>query len=163
MSANAKPQNSANAKSPPEAPSSVSGFSAGNAIGSMLIIGLGIASIVLFIRSTISTSDLIGNTENWRAIKPQIKRIWWQTAVGATILFIGSHFLLNVEVIIGVIVTTALISVIIIASLIGTFIPLLLNKFNIDPALATGPFITTSNDICGILIYFSIAKLILGF
>jgi magnesium transporter len=33
----------------------------------------------------------------------------------------------------------------------------------IDPALATGPFITTSNDICGILIYFSIAKLILGF
>jgi magnesium transporter len=81
----------------------------------------------------------------------------------ATILFIGSHFLLNVEVIIGVIVTTALISVIIIASLIGTFIPLLLNKFNIDPALATGPFITTSNDIFGILIYFSIAKLILGF
>ena len=33
----------------------------------------------------------------------------------------------------------------------------------IDPALATGPFITTSNDICGILIYFSIAKLVLGF
>ena len=81
----------------------------------------------------------------------------------ATILFLGSHFLLNVEIIIGVIVTTALISVIIIASLIGTFIPLLLNKFKIDPALATGPFITTSNDIFGILIYFSIAKIILGF
>ncbi|MFZ4436713.1 MAG: magnesium transporter [Flavobacterium psychrophilum] len=81
----------------------------------------------------------------------------------AVILFVGSHFLLNVEVIIGIIVTIALVSVIIIASLIGTFIPLLLDKFGIDPALATGPFITTSNDICGILIYFSIAKLILGF
>ncbi|MDR7211223.1 magnesium transporter [Flavobacterium piscis] len=81
----------------------------------------------------------------------------------ALILFLGSHFLLNVEIIIGVIVTIALVSVIIIASLIGTFVPLLLNKFGIDPALATGPFITTSNDICGILIYFSIAKLILGF
>ncbi|MGL2987933.1 magnesium transporter [Flavobacterium sp. RSSA_27] len=81
----------------------------------------------------------------------------------ASILFLGSHFLLNVEVIIGVIVTIALVSVIIIASLIGTFIPLLLDKFGIDPALATGPFITTSNDICGILIYFSIAKLVLGF
>jgi magnesium transporter len=81
----------------------------------------------------------------------------------AAILFVGSHFLLNVEMIIGIIVTIALISVIIIASLIGTFIPLLLDKFGIDPALATGPFITTSNDICGILIYFSIAKLILGF
>lgn len=81
----------------------------------------------------------------------------------ASILFVGSHFLLNVELIIGEIVTIALISVIIIASLIGTFVPLLLHRFNIDPALATGPFITTSNDICGILIYFSIAKLILGF
>jgi magnesium transporter len=65
--------------------------------------------------------------------------------------------------VIGVIVTTALVSVIIIASLIGTFVPLLLDKFGIDPALATGPFITTSNDICGILIYFSIARIILGF
>jgi magnesium transporter len=81
----------------------------------------------------------------------------------ATILFLGSHFLLNVEIKIGIIVAIALISVIIIASLIGTFIPILLDKFGIDPALATGPFITTSNDICGILIYFSIAKLILGF
>ncbi len=81
----------------------------------------------------------------------------------ATILFLGSHFLLNVEIIIGIIVTIALISVIIIASLIGTFVPILLDKFGIDPALATGPFITTSNDICGILIYFTIARLILGF
>ena len=81
----------------------------------------------------------------------------------AIILFLGSHFLLNIEFIIGFIVTIALVSVIIIASLIGTFIPLLLDKFGIDPALATGPFITTSNDICGILIYFSIAKMILGF
>ena len=81
----------------------------------------------------------------------------------AIILFLGSHFLLNVEFIIGFIVTIALVSVIVIASLIGTFIPILLDKFGIDPALATGPFITTSNDICGILIYFSIAKIILGF
>ncbi|MCZ8169751.1 magnesium transporter [Flavobacterium fontis] len=81
----------------------------------------------------------------------------------ASILFLGSHFLLGVEVKIGVIVTIALVSVIITASLIGTSIPLILDKFGIDPALATGPFITTSNDICGILIYFSIARMILGF
>lgn len=84
-------------------------------------------------------------------------------AILAIILFVGSHFLLGVDPKIGMIVTIALVSVIIIASLIGTFIPLLLDKFGIDPALATGPFITTSNDICGILIYFSIAKMILGF
>ena len=63
----------------------------------------------------------------------------------------------------GVTVSIALISVIVIASLIGTFVPITLNKYGIDPALATGPFITTSNDIFGILIYFSIAKVILGF
>jgi magnesium transporter len=81
----------------------------------------------------------------------------------AIILFLGSYFLLDADLKIGLTVTISLISVIIIASLIGTFVPLLLDKIGIDPALATGPFITTSNDICGILIYFSIAKLILGF
>lgn len=80
----------------------------------------------------------------------------------AFILFLGSYFLLNEDLLTGLVVTIALISVIVIASLIGTSMPLLLDKFGIDPALATGPFITTSNDIFGILIYFTIAKLILG-
>lgn len=58
-------------------------------------------------------------------------------------------------------ISVSLIVVIIVAGLIGTFIPLFLNKRGIDPAIATGPFITTSNDIFGILIYFWIAKLFL--
>ncbi len=59
-------------------------------------------------------------------------------------------------------ISISLIAVIIVAGIIGTFIPLFLDKRGIDPAIATGPFITTSNDIFGILIYFWIAKLILG-
>ena len=59
-------------------------------------------------------------------------------------------------------ISVSLVVVIIIAGLIGTFIPLFLDKRGIDPAIATGPFITTSNDIFGILIYFWIAKLILN-
>ncbi|HSR61287.1 MAG TPA: magnesium transporter [Robiginitalea sp.] len=59
-------------------------------------------------------------------------------------------------------ISISLITVIVVAGIIGTFIPLFLHKRGIDPAIATGPFITTSNDIFGILIYFSIAKLILG-
>ena len=58
-------------------------------------------------------------------------------------------------------ISISLFAVIIMAGIIGTFIPLFLNKRGIDPAIATGPFITTSNDIFGILIYFWIAKLIL--
>ena len=61
----------------------------GGTISSIAVIGCGIASIVLFILSSIQTSELIGGTENWRAIKPKIKDIWFQTAIGATILFIG--------------------------------------------------------------------------
>ncbi|CAI8304071.1 MAG: Magnesium transporter MgtE [Polaribacter sp. SA4-10] len=58
-------------------------------------------------------------------------------------------------------ISVSLVVVIIVAGLIGTFVPLFLNKRGIDPAIATGPFITTSNDIFGILIYFMIAKMIL--
>ena len=59
-------------------------------------------------------------------------------------------------------ISVSLVVVIIVAGLIGTFVPLFLDKRGIDPAIATGPFITTSNDIFGILIYFMIAKIILG-
>ena len=116
--------------------------------------------------SAIIVQGLANNTLSGSVFNRLIKEISLSLLNGvilAAILFIGGHFLLNLELIEGMIVSGALISVIIIASLIGTFIPLLLDKFGIDPALATGPFITTSNDICGILIYFSIAKMVLGF
>ena len=60
-------------------------------------------------------------------------------------------------------ISISLFSVIIVAGVIGTFIPLFLDKRGIDPAIATGPFITTSNDIFGILIYILIARAIIGF
>lgn len=81
----------------------------------------------------------------------------------AILLIIGGIFLLGFNFWFGLTVGVSLVSVIIIASLIGTFVPIILDKFGIDPAMATGPFITTSNDIFGILIYFTIAKMILGF
>lgn len=56
-------------------------------------------------------------------------------------------------------VSISLLTVIICASVFGTFIPLLLNRFKVDPALATGPFITTFNDIMGLIIYFLIGRL----
>lgn len=99
----------------------------------------------------------------WHRLFKEVRLSLLNGTILALILLLGSHFLLGQEYIIGITVSVALISVIVIASLIGTFVPITLNKYGIDPALATGPFITTSNDIFGILIYFSIAKLILGF
>ncbi|PDH45312.1 MAG: magnesium transporter [Bacteroidetes bacterium MED-G21] len=59
-------------------------------------------------------------------------------------------------------VSISLMAVIIFAALFGTFIPLVLDKYKIDPALATGPFITTINDVLGLFIYFMIGKLFLN-
>jgi magnesium transporter len=56
-------------------------------------------------------------------------------------------------------VSAALLAVVIFASVFGTFVPLALNKLKIDPALATGPFITTINDVMGLLIYLGIGRL----
>lgn len=60
-------------------------------------------------------------------------------------------------------ISSSMILVIIVAALIGTSVPIILDKFGIDPAIATGPFITTGNDVIGILLFFYIAKIILGF
>lgn len=82
--------------------------------------------------------------------------------LGIVVFTVSSLFFdtsLDISLSIGI----ALISVIILSALVGTFIPLFLDKNGIDPAVATGPFITTSNDVFGILLYFYIAKLILGF
>ena len=116
--------------------------------------------------SAIIVQGLANNTLSGSLFNRLVKEVLLSLLNGsilAVILILGSHFILGVSFDLGLTVCISLISVIIIASLIGTFIPILLNKFGIDPALATGPFITTSNDICGILIYFSIAKMILGF
>lgn len=78
------------------------------------------------------------------------------------IFLFGFIWLYKGDHMIALAISASLIAVIVVAGLIGTFVPLFLHKRGIDPAIATGPFITTSNDILGILIYFLIAKMILG-
>ena len=80
----------------------------------------------------------------------------------AAFLFVFIYLWRN-EIDVALAISLSLVVVIILAGIVGTFIPLFLNKRGIDPAIATGPFITTGNDIFGILIYFLIAKLILQF
>lgn len=99
-----------------------------------------------------------------------IKRLFKEFLLGlingitiATIVMIIGHLVFHTNYLISLTVGIALITVIVNAALIGSFIPVFLDKRGIDPAVATGPFITTSNDVLGILIYFSISKIILGF
>lgn len=75
----------------------------------------------------------------------------------STLIFLLSYFFYD-SYALTLSVSVALFSVIIFASIFGTLIPILLDRMNIDPALATGPFITTLNDIVGLLIYLSIGS-----
>ena len=82
-------------------------------------------------------------------------------ALGLILILFG--FIINQDLIISLTIAGAMMGVIIIAALVGTFVPIILNKRGIDPAIATGPFITTANDIFGIFFFFYMAKVFLGF
>lgn len=75
------------------------------------------------------------------------------------LVILGASLVLGYGWNLSVTVSLALIAVIVFAALFGTFVPLTLDRFKIDPALATGPFITTANDIIGLIIYFGIGVL----
>ena len=80
-----------------------------------------------------------------------------------SLIIIIFGLLINQSLEMSITISVSMILVIIVAALIGTSVPIILEKFGIDPAIATGPFITTGNDVIGIVLFFYIAKIILGF
>lgn len=98
-----------------------------------------------------------------------IQKLTKELAVGLfnglilSLVMFGAGLLLGYDQLITLTVSTSLLTVIVFASLFGTFIPLMLDRFKVDAALATGPFITTANDVIGLIIYFQIGRLIIGY
>lgn len=80
----------------------------------------------------------------------------------STLLLLFGYFT-GLETSISLTIALSMLCVIVVSALVGTFVPIILDRNNIDPAIATGPFITTCNDIFGIFLFFYIAKVILGF
>lgn len=78
-----------------------------------------------------------------------------------SIIILAAAFVLDYGISLSITVSISLLVIIIFAAIFGTVIPLTLEKYKIDPALATGPFITTINDILGLLIYLMIGQAIL--
>ncbi len=72
------------------------------------------------------------------------------------------NFLLDQSQALTYTVSVALFTVIITAAFFGTLTPLVMDKLKVDPALATGPFVTTLNDIFGLLTYFTVGHLMYG-
>ena len=82
-------------------------------------------------------------------------------ALGGLLIIFG--YFIGLDTTVSFTIALSMLCVIVVSALVGTFVPIILDKNNIDPAIATGPFITTSNDIFGIFLFFYIAKIILGF
>jgi magnesium transporter len=80
----------------------------------------------------------------------------------ALVILVFGQFI-NQAFMVSITIAGSMMLVIVVAALVGTFVPIVLNKQGIDPAIATGPFITTANDIFGIFLFFYIAKFVLGF
>ena len=117
---------------------------------------VGIQSSAIVVQSLASgAKDLETSFSRW--IK-EISVALLNASVLGLIIF-GYNQLIGSEMALTYTVTLALFSVVIFASLFGTLIPLVLNRIKIDPAVATGPFITTLNDIIGMFLYLSIGAL----
>ena len=111
--------------------------------------------------SSIIVQALASNSMGFESISRKLFKELFVSGLNGIILssiIFGYNILFAQSMALTVTVSVALFSVIVFASIFGTFVPLILNKFKIDPALATGPFITTSNDIIGLFIYFMIGR-----
>ena len=106
-------------------------------------------------------NDTLGTKNIGQKILKEL-RVALLNGIICSVLILIYNLVFNDSVELALTVSIALITVIIFASVFGTFIPLFLNQVKIDPAIATGPFITTTNDLLGIGIYFTIGHLLYG-
>jgi magnesium transporter len=114
--------------------------------------------------SSIIVQGLANNTINSAGVVQKLGKEFLVALVNGLIcsmLVLLYGLIFNIEQDITLVVSISLLSVIILASIMGTLVPLVLEKFEIDPALATGPFITTTNDLVGLFLYFLIGNSLL--
>lgn len=113
--------------------------------------------------SAIIVKGLANNTLGTRDIFPKIAKEFMVALINGlvcSIIILFYNLFMSDSIDLSLTVSVALITVIIFASILGTFVPMLLDRMKIDPALATGPFITTTNDLLGLAVYFLVGRLL---
>ncbi len=118
---------------------------------------VGVQSAALVVKALANQSAL--DETLWQKLAKELGVGMLNGFVCSSVLLLIS-LLFKIELSLCITVSIALFCVIIFASFFGTWIPMTLNKFKIDPALATGPFVTTLNDIFGLIIYFTVGHFI---
>ena len=120
---------------------------------------VGIQSSTIVVQSLADSSTFVGSISQ-RLLKVLIVAIINGLVISAIVFTFNVFF---ADITLGIIVSVALFCVVLLASFMGTITPLLLNKVGINPALASGPFITTANDLLGLAVYFMVARAMYGF
>ncbi|MFN0031781.1 MAG: magnesium transporter [Flavobacteriales bacterium] len=118
---------------------------------------VGVQSAALVVKALANQSVL--DETLWQKLAKELGVGILNGLVCSSVLMLIS-LLFHIELSLCITVSIALFAVIIFASFFGTWIPMTLNRFKIDPALATGPFVTTLNDIFGLIIYFAVGHFI---
>jgi len=120
---------------------------------------VGIQSSSLIVQSLADKSGL--DTTLWKRLQ-KVLIVAFINAIIAAIFAFGCSLLVDSgEIMLSTTVSISLFAVVMLASLMGTITPLVLNQLKINPAVASGPFITTTNDILGYGVYFMIVYLLL--
>lgn len=120
-------------------------------------VGIQSSSIIL---QSLASNSLLNQGYFFRLIK--VLSVAMLNGFVIAILVFVFNMALGQSLVLSTVVSIALFSVILLASIMGTFTPLILDRFGINPALASGPFITTANDLLGLGVYFLVAHLLLG-
>lgn len=118
-------------------------------------VGIQSSSIII---QTLSSNAVIFENFAQRILKLVLVALL--NALIISILVFAFSYLFRHELKLSIVVSVALFSVVILASLMGTITPMILDKFGINPAVAAGPFITTANDLLGLAIYFGVAHML---
>jgi magnesium transporter len=117
---------------------------------------VGVQSSAIVVQGLANNS--LGLDGIWRRLFKELMVGLINGIVLATLIFVF-NFLLRDDLTLSIIVSSSLLVVIVFAAIFGTLVPLILDKYKIDPALATGPFITTVNDVFGLFLYLFIGYL----
>jgi magnesium transporter len=115
---------------------------------------VGIQSSAIMVQSLASGG--VGLETNFRKLIKELSVALLNATALSALVFLY-NFAIGSSQALTLTVAAAIFSVVVFASLFGTFLPLLLDRMNIDPALATGPFITTLNDLSGMFVYLMLA------
>ncbi len=118
-------------------------------------VGIQSSSIIL---QSLANPSVFNESVAKRLLKVLLVAVFNGLVLASILLLVVTLF--NYETKLVMVVSLALFCVVLLASFTGTITPLVLDKFHINPALASGPFITTANDLLGLGVYFLVAQML---